>query len=40
MDLLCLTPKEFAAAGQRISLIAAVLPEAIDLLPVEQPSIA
>ncbi len=35
MDLLCPTPKEFADAGRRISLIAAVLPEAIDLLPVE-----
>jgi predicted nucleotidyltransferase len=32
MDLVCLTPEEFAEARRRISLIAAVLPEAIDLL--------
>jgi hypothetical protein len=36
MDLICLTPMEFAGAVSRISLIASVLPEAIDLLPVEQ----
>ena len=36
MDLVCLTPKEFTEARRRISLIAAVLPEAIDLLPVER----
>jgi hypothetical protein len=35
MDLVCLTPAEFAEAQQRISLIAAVLPEAINLLPDE-----
>lgn len=35
MDLLCVTPEEFLAAQQRISLIAAVLPEAIDLLTAE-----
>lgn len=33
MDLICLTPEEFAAAKQRITLVAAVLPEAIELLP-------
>jgi predicted nucleotidyltransferase len=32
MDLVCLTPEEFAEALRRISLIAAVLPDAIDLL--------
>lgn len=36
MDLFCLTPDEFAQEQQHISLIAAVLPEAVDLLaPVE-----
>ena len=33
MDLICLTPEEFAEAQRRITLLAAVLPEAIDLLP-------
>lgn len=33
MDLICLTPDEFQEERQRISLVAAVLPEAIDLLP-------
>ena len=33
MDLLCLTPEEFALAQQRITLVAAVMPEAIDLFP-------
>jgi predicted nucleotidyltransferase len=33
MDLICLTPQEFEEARHRISLVAAVLPEAIDLLP-------
>ena len=33
MDLICLTPEEFAAAQRRITLVAAVLPEAIELLP-------
>jgi len=33
MDLICLTPEEFEAAKQSISLIAAVLPEAIDVPP-------
>ena len=33
MDLICLTPGEFEAASRGISLISAVLPEAIDLLP-------
>lgn len=32
MDLFCLTPEEFEAAKSRITLIAAVLPESIDLL--------
>lgn len=36
MDLICLTPEEFAEAQRRISLVAAVLPEAIDLLSVER----
>jgi predicted nucleotidyltransferase len=33
MDLMCLTPEEFEQARHRISLIAAVLPEALDILP-------
>ena len=33
LDLICLTPQEFENAQQRITLISAVLPEAIDLLP-------
>lgn len=33
MDLICLTPDEFVLARGRITLVAAVLPEAIDLLP-------
>ena len=33
MDLICLTPDEFAAAQRRITLVAAVLPEAIELVP-------
>jgi predicted nucleotidyltransferase len=32
VDFICLTPEEFDDARSRISLIAAVLPEAIDLL--------
>ncbi|CAN5754872.1 nucleotidyltransferase domain-containing protein [soil metagenome] len=32
MDLICLTPEEFAEGQQRSSLVAAVLPDAIDLL--------
>lgn len=32
LDLLCVTPEEYAVASTHISLIAAVLPEAIDLL--------
>lgn len=32
LDLLCVTPEEFAVARRRISLIAAVLPEAIAVL--------
>src|SRR5262249_16939498 len=32
MDLICLTPAEFEDARQRPTLVAAVLPEAIDLL--------
>jgi uncharacterized protein len=33
IDLFCMTPAEFDAARNRITLVAAVLPEAIDLLP-------
>jgi predicted nucleotidyltransferase len=33
MDLICLTPEEFEDAARRDTLIAAVLPDAIDLLP-------
>ena len=33
MDLIYLTPEEFAETQQRITLVAAVLPEAIELLP-------
>jgi hypothetical protein len=32
MDLICLTPTEFALEQQKITLVAAVLPEAIDLV--------
>ncbi|HVC32024.1 MAG TPA: nucleotidyltransferase domain-containing protein [Chloroflexota bacterium] len=32
MDLICLTPEEFEEARHRITLVAAVRPEAIDLL--------
>lgn len=32
-DFICLTPEEFGRASQSITLIQAVLPEAIDLLP-------
>lgn len=32
LDLICLTPAEFEFAKGRITLVAAVLPEAIDLL--------
>jgi len=35
MDLICLTPEEFEAAKGRATLVAAVLPEAIDLLAPE-----
>lgn len=35
MDLICLTPEEFETASHRISLVAAVVPEAIELLPRE-----
>ncbi len=38
MDLICVTPEEFEEARQRITLIAAVLPEAIDLLPAREAS--
>ena len=34
MDLICLTSDEFEQASRGITLIAAVLPEAIDLLPI------
>lgn len=33
VDLVCLTPEEFAYASTHITLVNAVLPEAIDLLP-------
>lgn len=32
LDLICLTPEEFEEARHKITLVAAVLPEAIDLL--------
>ncbi len=32
MDLLCLTPDEFALAKGRATVVAAVLPEAVSLL--------
>jgi predicted nucleotidyltransferase len=35
MDLICLTPEEFESARGRITLVSAVLPEAIDLLESE-----
>ncbi len=38
MDLVCLTPEEFEEAQRRITLVAAVLPEAIDLLVSDQPA--
>src|ERR1700751_3395453 len=34
LDLICLTPEEFDYASTHITLVNAVLPEAIDLLPV------
>jgi hypothetical protein len=33
LDLICVTPDEFAIAHERISLIAAVYDDAIDLIP-------
>jgi len=33
MDLICLTPEEFDHARRGITLISAVLPEVVDLLP-------
>lgn len=35
IDVICVTPEEFAHASRHVTLIQAVLPEAIDLLPVE-----
>ena len=35
MDLICLTPEEFELSKTRASLVAAVLPEAVDLLDFE-----
>jgi predicted nucleotidyltransferase len=35
MDLICLTPAEFEKARTGINLVAAVLPEAIELLPAK-----
>lgn len=32
MDIICLSPQEFERAQERITLISAVLPQAIDLL--------
>jgi predicted nucleotidyltransferase len=32
LDLICLTPEEFESAKGRITLVSAVMPEAIDLL--------
>lgn len=40
MDLICLTPEEFEAARGRITLVAAVMPEAVDLLPTPRPSVS
>ncbi len=37
MDLVCLTPEEFALAQDRITLVSAVLPEAIAL--VQRPGV-
>jgi predicted nucleotidyltransferase len=39
LDLICLTPEEFERAKGRITLVAEVLPEAIDLL-AEEPATA
>lgn len=35
LDLICLTPEEFEWAKGRITIVAAVLPEAVDLLAEE-----
>jgi predicted nucleotidyltransferase len=35
MDLICMTPESFETARRRISLVAEVLPEAIDLWAAE-----
>ena len=35
LDLICLTPEEFERAKTSATLVAAVLPEAIDLLAEE-----
>jgi uncharacterized protein len=37
LDIICLTPEEFEWARQHITLVADVLPEAIDLLPAVSP---
>lgn len=37
LDLLCLTPGEFEAAQRGITLIQAVMPEVIELLPRAEP---
>jgi hypothetical protein len=39
LDLVCLTPDEFEWAKEHITLVSAVLPEAIDLL-TEEPATA
>ena len=38
LDLICLTPDEFAAARERITLVRAVLPESVELLSAPVPS--
>jgi predicted nucleotidyltransferase len=40
MDLICLTPEEFALAQGRITLVAAVLAEAVDLLSATVPAVS
>jgi predicted nucleotidyltransferase len=34
LDLICLTPEEFGRAAAHITFVNAVLPDAVDLLPV------
>ena len=35
MDLICLTPERFPRAREHVTLVATVLPEAIELVPDE-----